>query len=154
MKAHQAMQCLARIQQLEKRGTCGVSLLVRLARAGRGDAVTRGLARAGRGDAVTRGLAMGLSEGLPMAHNASTIAKGDGTSLRKAEGMPLIGDDQGEGLLEVSAAASSSTVEDSISKGEEGCWVVTRAPLMVTCSESAQLASDCSVDARHQTHVA
>ena len=143
MKAHQAMQRLARTQQVEKRVTCGVSLLVRLA-------------RAGRGDVVIRGLAMGFSEGVPMAHNASTIAKGDGTSLRKAEGMPLVGDDQGEGLLEVSAAAltSSSTIEDSISNREEGLWAVTGAPLMVTCSNSAHFASDRSAAARHQAHVA
>ena len=100
--------------------TCWVSLLVRLA-------------RAGRGDVVIRGLAMGLSEGVPMVHNASTIAKGDGNLLRKAEGMLWTEEDEGEGLLEVSAAASasSSAGEDSLPKGEEGTWLLTEAPLTV-----------------------
>ena len=54
--------------------TGGVSLLVRLA-------------RAGRCDGLTRGLALGLSKGVLTAHNASTLAMGDGNSLNKAEGM-------------------------------------------------------------------
>jgi len=101
--------------------TCGVSPLVRLA-------------KAGRCDVLTRGLALGPSEGVPMAHNASTQAMGDGNSLNKAECMLVIGDDKGQGLLEVLAAASasSSAGEGSTSKGEEGSWLVTRAPLTVT----------------------
>ena len=77
---------------------------------------------------------MGLPEGVPKSISAFTIAKGDGNSLRKAECMRLTGDAKGEGLLEVSAAASasSSTGEDSVSKGEEGTWLVTGAPLTVT----------------------
>jgi len=69
-----------------------------------------------------------------MAHNASTQAMGDGNSLNKAECMLVIGDAKGEGRLEVLAAASasSSAGEDSTSKGEEGSWLVTRAPLTVT----------------------
>ncbi len=120
------MQCLARTQQLEKRETCEVSPLVRLA-------------RAGRGDMLTRGLALGPSEGVPMAHNASTQAMGDGNSLNKAECMLMMGDAKGEGLLEVSAAASASAGDDSTSKGddstskgEEGTWLVTGAPLTLT----------------------
>lgn len=115
------MQCLARTQQLEKKVTCGVNLLVRLP-------------RAGRCDKLTRGVALGLSAGVPMAHNASTIAMGDGNSFSKAECMLLTGDARGEVLLEVSAAASasSSAGEDSVSKGEEGTWLMTGAPLTVT----------------------
>ena len=118
---HQAMQCLARMQRLERRVTCGVSPLVRLA-------------RAGRGDMLTRGLDLGPSEGVPKAHNAFTQAMGDGNSLNKAECMLVIGDAKGEGRLEVVAAASASNSAggDSNSKGEEGCWLVTGAPLTVT----------------------
>jgi len=58
---------------------------------------------------LTRGLALGPSEGVPMAHNASTQAMGDGNSLNKAECMLVIGDDKGQGLLEVLAAASASS---------------------------------------------
>ncbi len=114
------MQCLGRTQQLEKRETCGVSPLVRLA-------------KAGHGDMLTRGLALGPSEEVPMAHNASTQAMGDGNSLSKSECMLMRGDVKGEGLLEVSAAASasSSAGDDSTSKGEKGTWLVTRAPLTV-----------------------
>ena len=114
------MQCLAKTQQLEKKVTCGVSLLVRLA-------------RAGRGDMLPGGVALGLSEGVPKSISAFTIAKGDGNSLRKAECMLLTGEAEGEGLLEVSAAASASNSgDDSTSKGEEGTWLVTGAPLTVT----------------------
>jgi hypothetical protein len=90
--------------------TCGVSLLVRLA-------------RAGRCDPLTRGVALGLSKGVPMAHNASTQAMGDGISLNKAECKLPTGDAKGEGLLDVLAAASasSSAGEDSTSKGEARC---------------------------------
>jgi hypothetical protein len=78
---------------------------------------------------LTRGLGLGPSEGVPMAHNASTQAMGDGNSLNKAEVMLVIGDARGEGLLEVSAAASaySSAGKDSTSKGEEGTWLMTGA---------------------------
>ena len=83
---------------------------------------------------LTRGLGLGPSEGVPMSHNASTQAMGDGNLLNKAEVMLVIGDAKGEGLLEVSAAASaySSAGEDSTSKGEEGTWLMTGAPLTVT----------------------
>ena len=115
--------------------TCGVSLLVRLA-------------RAGRVDVVMRGLAMGLSEGWSMAHNASTVAMGDGNLLRKAGGTLRSVEMEGAGLLEVSAAASASNSAsvdslskgedsipkgaDSVPKGEEGFWLVTGASLTVT----------------------
>ena len=56
--------------------TCGVSLLVRLA-------------RAGRGDPLTRGEVLRLSGEGPMAVSAFKISKGDGNLLRKAEWMPL-----------------------------------------------------------------
>jgi len=48
--------------------------------------------------------------------------------------MVLTGEEEGEGLLEVSAAASasSSAGEDSTLRGEERCWLVTGTPLMVT----------------------
>ena len=59
LKTHNAVQCLARTQQLEKRVTCGVSLLVRLA-------------RAGRCDPLTKGLALGPLGEMPMVVNAST----------------------------------------------------------------------------------
>ena len=72
---------------------------------------------------------MGPSEGVPMAHNTSTQAMGDGNSLNKAECMLMMEDAKGEGLLDVLAAApaSSSAGEDSTSKGEEGTWLVTGA---------------------------
>ena len=106
--------------------TCGVSLLVRLA-------------RAGRCDLLTRGVTLGLSGEVPTVISASTIAMGDDEPPRKAEWMLLTGEDEGEGLLEVSAAASasSSAGEDSTLRGEERCWLVTGAPLMVTCRDSA-----------------
>ena len=111
------MQCLT--EQLEKRVTCGVSPLVRLA-------------RAGRGDMFTRGLGLGPSQGVPMAHDASTQAMGDGNSHDKAECMLVIGGDKGEGLLVLAAAsASSSAGDNSIFKGEEGSWLVTGAALTV-----------------------
>ena len=99
------------MQQLEKRVTCGVSPLVRLAKAGR----------------LARRVALGLSEGVPMAVSAFTIALGDSNSL-------VTGEAQQEGLLEVLAAASasSSAAEASTSKGEEGCWLATGEPLTVT----------------------
>ena len=136
------MQCLARTQQLEKRVTCGVSRLVRLA-------------RAGRCDPLTRGVALGLSGEVPMAVSAFTISKGDGNSRGKAEEMLLREEDEGEGLLEVSAVAPafSSAGEASTSKGEEKCWLVIGAPLRVTCNKGAHFASDCSVAARHHAHV-
>ena len=81
---------------------------------------------------LTGGLALGPSEGVPMAHSASTQAMADGSSLTKAECMLAVGDAQGAGLWEVlaAAAASSSAGESSASKGEEGTWLVT--PLTVT----------------------
>jgi len=132
--------------------TCGVSLLVRLARAGRGDPLTRGTALGLLGEmpmvvnASTPGVALGLSKGVRMAVSAVTIVLGVGNSLRKA-GWTVV-TEEGEGLLEVLAAASASGSAggDSNFKGEEGCWmVVAGAPLMVTCSDSAHFASDCSV---------
>ena len=85
------MQCLARTQQLEKKVTCGVSLLVRLARAGRCDPLTWGVALGLLGEvpmvvsASTTGVAWGLSKGVSMAVSAWSIGLGDGKSLRKAE---------------------------------------------------------------------
>ena len=55
---------------------------------------------------------------------ASTSAKGDGDSLKKAEWRVATGETKEQGLLEVLAAASasSSAGDDSTSKGEEeGC---------------------------------
>lgn len=124
------MQCVARAQQLEKRVTCGVSLLVRLA-------------RAGRCDPLTRGVALGLPAGLPMVVSTFATSTGDGNLLRKAEWM-LLREVEGEELVEVSAAASASNSAggDSTSKGEAKCWlVVAGAPLMVTCSDRAHFAS-------------
>ena len=132
------MQCLARTQQLEKKVTCGVSLLVRLARAGRCDPLTRGLALGLLGEvpmvvsASTTGVAWGLSKGVSMAVSAWSVGLGDGKSLRKAEWMVVT--EKGEGLLEVSAAASasSSAGEASTFQGKEKRWVMTGASLMVT----------------------
>ena len=117
--------------------------MVRLARAGRCDPLTRGVALGLLGEvpmavsASTIGVALGLSKGVPTAVSAFTIVLGDGNSRRKAEWMLVTG--EGEGLLEVSAVAlaSNSASEDSTSTGEERCWVVTVASLMVTCSNSA-----------------
>ena len=154
------MQCLARAQQLEKRVTCGVSLLVRLARAGRCDSLTRGVAIGLLGEvpmavsASTIGVAWGLSQGVTAAVSAFTQAQGDGNSLRKAEWVLVT--EEAQGLLKMSAvaSASSSADVDSTSKGEEGCWAVTGAPLRVTCSDRTHFASDCIAAARHQAHVA
>ncbi len=87
-----------------------------------------------------------------MAISASTIAMGDGDSLWKAECVLLTGENEGEVLPEVLAAASasSSAGEDSTSKGEERCWLVIGAPLMVTFrglsgqgAEAQEAASNC-----------
>lgn len=117
---------------------CGVSLLVRLARAGRFDSLTRGVAIGLLGEvpmavsASTLGVAWGLSQGVTAAVSAFTQAQGDGNSLRKAEWVLVT--EEAEGLLKMSAvaSASSSAGVDSASKGEERCWAVTGAPLRVT----------------------
>ena len=145
------MQCLARTQQVEKRVTCGVSLLVRLARARRGDPLTRGVALGLLKEmpmvvsASTPRVGVGLSKGFRRAVSAITIVLGDGDSRRRAEWM--VESEEAEGLDVLAAAsASSSAGGDSNSKGEEGCWVVVAGvPLMVTCSGNAHFASDCSV---------
>ncbi len=69
-----------------------------------------------------------------MALSTSTLALADGDSLKKAECKLLTGETEGEGLLEVLAAASasSSAGDDPTSKGEEGCCLVTGRPLTVT----------------------
>ena len=105
------MQRLARAQQLKKRVTCGVSLLVRLARAGRCDPLTRGVAVGLLGEvpiavsASTIGVAWGLSHRVTVAVSAFTQAQGDGNSLKKAEWMVVT--EEAEGLLKMSAAASA-----------------------------------------------
>jgi len=68
-----------------------------------------------------------------MVISASTSAMGDGISLRKAEWRVPTGETEGVGLLEMSAAASAFSLGDnSITKGEEGCCLVTGSPLTVT----------------------
>ena len=82
--------------------------------------------------ASTTGVAWGLSKGVSMAVSAWSVGLGDGKSLRKAEWMVVT--EKGEGLLEVSAAASasSSAGEASTFQGKEKRWVMTGASLMVT----------------------
>ena len=67
-----------------------------------------------------------------MALSASMFALADGDSLRKAECKLLTGEAEGEGLLEVLAAASSSAGDESTSMGEEGCCLVIGTPLIIT----------------------
>ena len=96
------MQCLVRTQHLGQRLTCGVSSLARVRPC----------------ELLTTGIPLGMSGVGP----ASTSAKGDGDSLKKAEWRVATGETKGQGLLEVLAAASasSSAGDDSTSKGEEG----------------------------------
>ena len=111
---------------MEKKVTCGVSLLVRLARARRGDPLTRGVALGLLKEmpmvvsASTPRVGVGLSKGFRRAVSAITIVLGDGDSRRRAEWM--VEPEEAEGLDVLAAAsASSSAGDDSISKGEEGC---------------------------------
>ena len=64
---------------------------------------------------------------------ASTSARGDGDSLKKAECRLQTREAEGEGLLEVLAAASASNSagDDSTSNGVERWWLVTGRPLTV-----------------------
>ncbi len=103
------------------------------------------LARVRLCDLRTRGVPLGLSGAGPMVTCASTSALADGDSLKKAECKVLTGETEGEGLLEVLAAASasSSAGDDSTSKGEEGCWLWTGRPLTVTFRGLSGQGLDC-----------
>ena len=80
-----------------------------------------------------------------MALSASTLTQADGVSLKKAECKLLTGETQGEGLLEVLAAAlASSSGDDPTTKDEEDrCWLVIGTPLIVTFRGLSGQGLDC-----------